>query len=53
MAALEGVEVAAVAAGRRHSAAADRRGGLWMWGSNVLGQCGLGSEREAPPPSRG
>ncbi len=46
VAGMEGVEVVAVGAGRRHSAAGGREGQLWTWGSNLLGQCGMGDERE-------
>jgi alpha-tubulin suppressor-like RCC1 family protein len=42
--ALVGVRVAQVAAGFAHSLARTRAGGVIAWGSNEVGQCGLGDE---------
>jgi len=33
--------VTSVACGRRHTLAVDDQGGVWSWGQNSAGQCGL------------
>jgi len=49
--------VAAITAGAFHTAVARRDGTVWMWGSNIHGQLGLGQEGEdahmpVPTPTR-
>ena len=37
-------------AGRRHSAVVGAQGEVYTWGSNMLGQCGCGAERQLTVP---